>query len=296
MFRNSIILIIAAIGMSNCNNAQNITKTNTETNALLAKEVTVNNAIIIDNEETPDFTKGLNKISFLEKIYDIVYSGKIPVYGNTYFIDTLDLSEPFTPLEIKSRITNRVDTFDLDLINEIRFWEKWDFNINKCKLSKKTIGWTPIMVWKEEERTLKRMLFYCYPNNFDKGELIASNFIYEINWYYNNPTEYVGFDSGVFLANIITGLKQGTIDAYDPIYLIDKSKRKLSIKELEKEIGEGLNPVRLNIQINSILFEEDWYFDETTLGITKDVKSIAFVGWDHENDKKKILFFLFPKE
>lgn len=51
--------------------------------------------------------------------------------------------------------------------------------------------------------------------------------------------------------------------------------------------------------LSSILFEEDWYFDENSLGIRKEVKSIAFV-WMYVHPEsgewtKKIMFIIFPK-
>jgi len=80
--------------------------------------------------------------------------------------------------------------------------------------------------------------------------------------------------------------------------MVDKSKRKFSAEQLEKYIDDDLEPIDLNFKMHSILFEEDWYFDENTLGIIKDVKSIAFVAYNpeiNEEPAKKILFFIFPK-
>jgi len=127
------------------------------------------------------------------------------------------------------------------------------------------------------------MIFYVYPENQEKGKLIAKNIFYELPWDQQYPNIYNGFDQEKFIIELYDGIKSGEMETYDPIYLVDKSKRKFSLEQLKEYLGRELKSdltYPYYPTLSSILFEEDWYFDENSLGITKIVKSIAFV-WRH---------------
>ncbi|MDF1547744.1 MAG: hypothetical protein P1P88_07965 [Bacteroidales bacterium] len=288
-----IIVIICSFG---CN--QNFEK-KTANNLLLAKVVTSSCVANIANTDTPEWTKGFDRINFFKQFFSIALSGKVKVYGYAALGDTIN-RKIFLATELSAKIRQHVDTIDFELFKEIRFIENWTFHENNTKFEKEVIAWTPIKIWKKDGEVKKQMVSFAYPKNPAKGRLVAHNIFYEHPWYQEYPNIYTGFDQLNFMKLIIDKIKSGEIIAYDPIYLVDGSKRKFRPTELETYIGENLESFGLENAVNTILFEEDWYFDQSSLGLTKDVKSIAFVGYgpyDEATDShaKKILFFIFPK-
>lgn len=290
------ITIVAMFIIASCNSYENCAKNN----ILLAQEVTVSCVADINNKNTPEWTKGFDRLAFFKEFFDKVLTGKLIVYGGSNLEDTLNWT-PFTKQGFRDVMTQHVDTFDLNLLEEIRSIENWEFDRDSQKFSKKVLSWTPIKVWKESSETRKQMISFIDSRESKKEKLIAKDIFYEHVWYQEYPNIYTGFDQVNFLKKLFEGIKSGKIDAYDPIYMVDKSKRKFTYPELADYIGLWeFEPISFSMGIESILFEEDWYVDEKTMGIVKDVKSIALVGWkqdpnDTEKWTKKILFFIFPK-
>ncbi len=296
MRKNIIVIIITLISISSCsqNNEENKT---TNTNMLLAQEVLVSCVAVVDNQDTPEWTKGFNSRVFFKTVNKKAISGEPSVYGDAALHDTINIKVLATDV-VEERIKSHIDTLYSDFIKEIRFLEKWGFDRNTLKFTKDITAWVPIKSWTENDKTRKMQTFYIYPKNQAKGILVAESIFYNHPWFQEYPNLYTGFDQQNFLKQIIDGIKSGNIAAYDPIYMVDKSKRKFTLEQLEKYINHKLEPINLDFQMYSILFEEDWYFDENTLGIIKDVKSIAFVAYNPEinsEPSKKILFFIFPK-
>jgi len=290
------ILIIISLTLIFFNNS--CKTNNSDKNLLLAEEIKTSCVADLDNKDNPEWIKGFNRYKFFKEVFDIAMSGKVKVYGESALEDTIN-KILYTGSDVERRMKTYVDTFNLNLIKEIRFLEKWDLDNETLKFTKKVTAWTPIKVWKEKGETRKQMVFFVYPENEEKGKLMAENLLYEHPWEQEYPNLYTGFDQLMFLQRIIDGVKSGDLKAYDPIYLIDKSKREFNAKQLEEYIGIKLTAMELDWNIYSILFEEDWYFNEKTLQITKDVKSFAFVKSDYnpetEKLEKKIMFFIIPK-
>jgi len=298
-----VLIFISHLFLYSCkNDAQ---KLNNQDNVLLAKDVSVTSPVIIDNENNPDWTNSLNRDAFLNRAFKNALTKVVPVYKigplNFENVENLEL----TPSDYIQQHMGYTDDWKgkempTNEIKEIVFYEKWFFDKEKLKLSKDVIGWCPVRLWKGNGKEGKKLIFYAYPKVKVKGIKIAENIKYEVPWTFEYPTTNVGFDKSNFLTYIIDGIKSGKFIAYDPIYLVDKSKRKFSVEDLTKYIGQNLNPGLIDFYLKSILFEEDWYFDEKTLSIQKDVKSIAFVQYQEPkkpgDSDTKILFFIFPKE
>jgi hypothetical protein len=270
-------------------------------NVLLAKEVLVSSLSLIDNQNNPKWTASFNKKAFFDTLFNRAKANKFHVYG--------DVPADFEDIELQNIIP--VDDIPLHLkmtgnngeiksINEILFYEKWNFNRKKLKFLKEILGWCPVKNWKHDNKELRQKTFYIYPEFQTKGKEITESIFYEIPWFFDISTTITGFDKKAFLKFIIESIISGKISAYDPIYLVDKSKRKFTHSELQKYIGQDLKPGIINFGLSSLLFEEDWYFDQNTLSIQKDVKSFAFVQENYDSvsgeSSKKILFFIFPKE
>jgi hypothetical protein len=295
-----VLVIILPLIFIGCNQSKEKDSDKND-NVLLAKEVKVTSPINIDNVQNPEWTASLNRKLLFDDVVKKLMSENSPLkayvpYGfeystNQFIMKPKDISDKMNWTE-NDRSTNN--------LKEIMFYEKWQFDINKLKLKKDIIGWCPIRVYNRDEKQLKKLIFDIYPKSFISGKKIADNIIYEIPWSFEYPTNSVGFDKLGFFKFIIDGIKSGEIIAYDPIYLVDKSKRQFTSNELAKYIGEDLVPIIINISISSLLFVEDWYFDENNFSIQKDVKSFAFVQENYDpvsgESSKKILFFIFPKE
>jgi hypothetical protein len=299
MRKSLFMLTLLLFSFSNCAQKSQ-EKIDKKENVLLAKDVIITSSVDIENQKNPEWTAGLKKEILFKKTFDKILKFEVPVYGaSPVEFGDVENKTPY-PIEKMNEKMNWVDNKqNYCELKELRFYEKWDFNDN-FEFTKKALGWCPIRLFDSQGKNAKKLMFYVYPENGIKGSLIASNIIYEFPWNIEYPNINVGFDELGFLSFIINGIKSGKIDTYDPIYLVDKSKRKFTQEELEKYIGGDLNPGLINLYLSSILFEEDWYLDENTLSIQKDVKSIAFVQelYDTKTDsfKKKILFFIFPKK
>ncbi len=264
-------------------------------NLLLAEEVRSTCVTELVNENNPEWVKSFDRIQFFKKVFDLAMAEKVRVRGGVQIEDTTIFNNLYTGEDVKNKMEQHVDTFNLDLIKEIRFLEKWSLDSKTFKFNKEISAWTPIKVWNTGGETKKQMVFFVYPKKKGKGKLIAKNIVYEHPWYQEYPNLYTGFDQVKFLQRIFAGVKSGAIKVYDPIYLVDKSKRELTVEQLAEYIE--LNPITLNDNIYSIVFEEDWYFNEVTFEITKDVKSIALVKADYTTEelKKKFMFFVIPE-
>jgi hypothetical protein len=265
-------------------------------NILLAKEVTITTPVLIDNQNNPQLTASFNKKPFFDTLFSRALRGEIQVYGSEGDFDDIQLHkiEPLDQIIRKTKPTT--DEGIVKTQSEILFYEKWNFDVNHLKMIKEVLSWSPINNWQENGEDKRQWVFHVNPKAQIKGKKIAESIFYE-EPLVSTPflTTIVGFDYKAFLKFIKEAILSGEITAYDPIYLVDKSKRKFTIDELNKYINQDIKDPRSRINAISLLFEEDWYFDENTLCITKDVKSIGFVqeSWD---PKIKILFFIFPKE
>ncbi len=288
----TLILLSALFSATSCN------EKNEQKNLLLADEVNTTCVTELVNEINPDWVKGFDRLKFFKTVFDITMAEKVRVRGGMQIEDTISTSNfVYTGEDVKKTMENHVDTFDLNLIKEIRFLEKWNLNSKTFKFTKEVNAWSPIKIWEQDEKTMKQMVFFVYPEIKEKGKLIAQNIIYEHPWYQEYPNLYTGFDQIKFLQKIIDGVKSGTLKVYDPIYIVDKSKRPFNLDQLKAHVQVDLNPLSLNDYVYSIVFEEDWYFNEETFAITKDVKSIALIKADFSTEelKKSFMFFIIPE-
>jgi len=157
MTKNIIIMIATLILISSC--SQDNEKKTTNENMLLAQEVSVSCVAVVDNQDTPDWTKGFNRLDFFKTVYKKAMSGKPFVYGDAALRDTIN-RKVFSANEIEKRMKSHVDTLDFDLLKEIRSLEKWEFDRTTLKFSKDVTAWVPIKIWEENGKTKKQQIFY----------------------------------------------------------------------------------------------------------------------------------------
>jgi hypothetical protein len=303
MSRIVFLVIILQLLIIGCNQSKEQDSDKND-NVLLAKEVIIAHDVDIVNQKNPEWVQSLNRDSLFKIIFEKIFSRKVSIYGPSSFFGDIKNKSPYSFEDIGDRMNWKDNNQDYSELKQLLFYEKWNFDSGKLQFSKDVKGWCPIRIYTRkngsQDALLRKMIFFIYPEAKIRGKRIATSMFYEFPWNRDYPLFDKGFDKVAFLTFIIEGIKSGKIIAYDPIYLVDKSKRKFTSQELVKYIGGELNPGLINIHLNSILFEENWYFGENTLSIQKDVKSFAFVQEKYDpvsgESSKKILFFIFPKE
>jgi len=114
-------------------------------------------------------------------------------------------------------------------------------------------------------------------------------------WAYHTFDFYKLFDPERFLKVIIQMILDGRLHAVDPY----NPKRDLTKEEIIRRIGEtsyqyydqdGQSTIKKSETIrydnlNSVVFNEDWYFDPDLLKICKKVNSITIVKHDKQHDE-----------
>ncbi len=292
--KSILILLICAALINSCKRIE------PSNNALLAEKVKIWHVVKLENKYNPSWVSGLDTEKLFSQTFNNVLSNKVNAYiPNGRFGDTINSMEKIEVERINRYMDWTDSTIKYEDLKEISFYETWVLDKNKFRFMKEVHGWIPIRTWFRNGDLLKRQVFYLYPDQKKKGDIVASNIIYEHALENMYPNIMVGFDKNMLTSYLVENINSGKINAYDPIYIVDQSKRKLTIQQIEEIIGEPFTPSILAKYFYSIIFLEDWYFDENTLSISKDVKAIALVRFktdrflSEQDFKKKILFFLF---
>ena len=288
-----------------CNN-ENQSEINeiSEDNALLAKDVKIIDRITLKNDDNPDWVLSFDNEVFFKNIFEKIFSGE---FTDCYkHIRKLSDTSKYSAEDVKERMvsiyhneTDKEDAQpDLSELKEILFREEWNFDSEKLVFEKKIMGWSPIRVYiasNDTEDTRFKMVM-CIHNDkeFEKVNKIAEDYeyIYDFNDKYLEKT---GLDKDGFYNFLLQNIKDGKIKTYDPIYLVDKSKREFTLEQLKNFAGISLDPDDFAEEVNQIIFVEDWYFDDKTFNIAKEVKGLGFIAERYNNNERddKILFFIF---
>lgn len=284
-----------------------------------------NNVEVFSFEPTPNTTRlpkewvaGLNMKPVNKGVLNRVNNNYFPVYSPNRFF----YLEGMPVLDYDSLVNDKLE-FENDInifFERVLFHENWELSQDFSRFTKKTLGWFPVEEYTVEEgQDMKKLSFYVIPEKQTKGKKIGQDIFTEFylfnqkDNYFSHFSHIRGFDHLSFVEKVLEGIDNGTIDAYDPIYMVDKTKRtftidsiydyalappqKVKVREKDGSIGERIYTDQLNPreEITSVLFHEDWYFDEETLSIYKDVKALGFIRNKtgvYENSDYKILFFI----
>ncbi len=310
--RKYLIIIIGILFVFSCD------KDNTEKevvyandNALLADKVQVDNRIAFENEDNPDWIKGFDNEKFVETVFSKIFSGELAGFSNMenngYTIEEVKDrmgEKPFTL--VFNEETNQTDTvftkkeIELSEIKELYFEEEWFFDKDKLSFEKTINLWTFIRVYYRDtdfkkEDTRYKKIFQIKKNDKSKFvNKIAEDYTYIFKFFQDYQNKTAGLDKNNFFRFLLQSIEEGKIKSYDPIYLVDKSKREFTVDELKNYAGISLDYDEFSDEVNKIIFVEDWFFDEETFSIAKKVKGIGFIA-DRYNDawEEKILFFIF---
>ncbi len=311
-----LVILTGILFLFACNNNADVSDDDIKTsnnNALLAKKVEVMDRIVLKNEDNPDWVISFNDKAFFETVFGKVFSGEFTDCYNTprnssdtsrYTIEELKqrmMSTSYFNKETKQKETVYIETeAALAQLKEILFKEEWNYNVTENIFEKKINAWIPIRVYHrqddiEKKDTRYKMIVVFKNDNIEiPKKMIAEDYTYIFDFYHEYNLERVGLDKKGFFKHIINNIEIGKIKTYDPIYLVDKSKREFTIDELKNYAGITLDPEEFANEVYKMIFIEDWYFDEKTFNISKKVKGLGFISSDYKNGlEERILFFIF---
>jgi hypothetical protein len=100
-------------------------------------------------------------------------------------------------------------------------------------------------------------------------------------WEYHTFDFYKDFDSERFLESIITLTLDGRFNAEDPAI----PGKILTKKEVLERIYDNQNDKIIYDELNSVIFNEDWYFNSESLFILKKVNSITILKHQYQFDE-----------
>ena len=314
--RNYLIILTGILLIFACNNNNiDIAEEDvniSDDNALLANKVEVDERIRFENVNNPNWVKSFDNIEFVETVFLKIFSGEFKHVNIWEQDDSVvnyireRMGERIDTLIIFNNNTKQNDTsinkkeIDLSEIKEIYFEEEWFFNKVNLSFNKDVSVWTPIRVYhraddiKKKDTRYKKIFQIKKDGNSKFLNKVAENYTYIFEFYteYENRT---GLDKKGFFKFILQNIESGKIKTYDPIYLVDKSKREFTTEQLKNYAGISLDSEEFNDEVNKMIFIEDWFFDEKTFNISKKVKGIGFIADRKVNGEwqDKILFFIF---
>ena len=246
---------------------------------------------LVNNEHPAEWLAGMNKNVLFDKTFNVLSNNQVKVY-------TPDQPEfkykTFFSYDDIIKSTGWENGLHPEQFIEILFCENWFLSKDFKTFTKEAVYWCPIQVWDEDGQIFKRKMFYAAPTEHKKGELIAENIFTEFD--FTNRVVFPswnGFDPYKFFETVFDKIMANELAPLDPVYIVDGTETVFTPQELTDYIGLPLDSEGLRGGIESFIFQENWYFDEATMNIYKDVKSIGFVRkyWEDEQ-KSKILFFL----
>ena len=132
---NKLLYIFFIIIISACNNDQTINKHKVqigdESNYIVIADTIINDVVIKNpnNDEWTDYClRNLDKETFVNKLFKLVYSGELTPYD--FFLDT-----PMTIEEVKT--IEKDEEYNRDNIAKVQFEESWYFDFENHKMLKK---------------------------------------------------------------------------------------------------------------------------------------------------------------
>lgn len=291
--KNKILIYSLFILISSCN-SQDSPKAD---NILLGDEVRITYVEELVKTQRPgEWLYGLDRDKLIKLIYKQVLENNQPIYTSDNFFFT---EERMAKEEVIESMEKFDTPWETDQIQQILFNETWDASSDLESFTKRVDDWCPVRVFHPNPNTdeiYKRIEFSAKPNANTRGELVAESVFleFELAQLGSFFPMTSGLDADKFISKVLGSIQSGKKAAYDPIYLVDKTLKTFSVEELTEFVEMDLNSVLFRKQIETIIFEENWYFDGESMNIAKEVLSLGFVRKYYEGgeNKSKILFFL----
>ncbi len=278
-----------------CNNNPNTEKTTspnpkipTIENDLLPTKVIVYNEVNYKIQSIPEWTQGVDTV-YMNQLNEAVLNSDVQLYSSNieYLPNT---KEKMSHEDVRNYMKANGG------ISALYFIDSWIFNKEAYTFTKNVESWSPVLEFTKKnkndngETVLKKSKMLLYdlrnsPSNYQQK--IAENIRYEVS-FNDDITNNKYLDVEKFAHLIIDPVLKGEKKAYDffektelkPIdikytlgYSVD------SVEEENPETGEWVSKVIETAEdfssIKAFIFTEDWYIDNKTFAIRKEVKSIA---------------------
>ena len=266
------------------------------TNSLIPNTVSITyeQAMIVPQEYW--FFKGIEFNKFIDELRNKTISGKI---------------QPFFPMSTitltKQDITDKFESnenFKLDEIKNLVFEENWNLDSSKFVMTKKVQAYSLVREYTRktrfatEEQVKAIIARYDFSKNPDKKfselTLLQKDVAYEVALTNNDNPEWLeGIQVNHVKNVLIQKLISKQVQAYS--FMLRDTLTALSYDEVKQRMGEETQTY-INIdettgnedtvkvdkkiepsEIVGIAFIEDWYIDNKTMQIYKDVKGIGLV-------------------
>ncbi len=288
---------LLGIVFASCNQENN---TNTpEKNALLPENILVRSEVNFKDTDFEDWTKGVDKSFFSHLITDVLNSD-IETYDAWLYPDLPYLSE-ISENDIKASLAK----IPKHNFKSLLFTEKWSFDKKAFRFEKEPLVWTPILSYQVQVKDTvqeRKKVIFSVQNIPNKAETrIAKDIIYEVDLSDNTNYKFLDLEKTAHLLLDSTLTGKHTISDFftgEPLELAVVKRNlgmvsdTMDVENLETgEIEQKLITSEPNFQaIRSYIFKEDWYFDNQTKSIRKEVKAICPILLSIDEDVDGIEF------
>lgn len=297
MKNSCYIVIIALLGLFSCKNSETENKSTQEhVNHLIPNKVSImyEQSMIVPEEYW--FFKGIDFQKFVSDLQSKTVSGKLSAFFPLSSI-------PLTKQDIQDRFAN-AENFKINEIKYVVFEEDWDLDTSTFLMKKKVNGYSLIREFirstrfETEEVTKSIIARYDFTKNpekdFKKLQLLSKDVAYEVLLKNEANPEWLENIQVKHAINILLSKAlSGTAQAYS--FMIRDSLTPLTVSDLKIRLGEETQSY-INVdettgeedtvsidkkiepnEITGVVFIEDWYIDNKTMQIYKDVKGIGLV-------------------
>lgn len=310
--KNIIGILIVLLVVSACNKEQQKTQITAirSKNALVPEKLIVmDNVLLIDTLDR-GWVKGFNTKKFLSAIYDAAKLGKLNIYCNS------TAQEAYKTNDINDIISKNYQ------IQMLAFEEDWFFDAEGFQLYKTVNSYFPVNISEKGDGDNKmkeyRSCFTIKNDTSTKGDmkLLAKNICYEFSLSKESPNNVwiENLNTETFVKLLIDNALSGKVKTYSAINTktalsIDELKMALNVEQADTVMIEDISTGELKQSIitseldynkvKSVIFIEDWYYNDKTFSIEKKVKAIAPVSvydkcdGETTEEMKEILYVIY---
>jgi len=302
MKKQILFLSIGLLALASCKNdtTSNLDSCcKAKTNDLIQKDVSIiTNYDLYTNDQNSEMFTEINQIEFLNKLYTKAGSGHIKSYSpfttqelspqavQEFFVGIPDAAAPYPKEEIKSLI----------------FDEEWVLDTAAFTMSKRVKNYTLVREYFKTDndgaKVLNKTLVATYDFSNDTVKdlkdltLLAKDVAYEVSFEEFGITGSLANFPIQHAREVITKkMLANTEQAYD-FYKFTSKLDSVSPSEVQRRLGyqeyytqyeneDGTIDSVFEVtnvdftEISGFAFVEDWYIDESTMQIVKDIKAIA---------------------
>ena len=294
----SFIILFSSCSTENKN--ENTDK-KSRTNLLLNNTVPVSQLFSLDSAVIPLWQKEISNSKLIEKLFK-----KINESGITAYDPSMEELVPFTKEDILRNMGTE-NSPDLSEIRSVFFNEEWFLDTtDEFIFEKNVISWEPVRYYKksmdaDQSEMLKKKV--CKLSQGNPTELLAKNVIYEFDIQDSlYPTFTKNIDAEKLTTILVNYALSGKVKLWSPMDI----NVELTKNEVETKLGQVTDTIYIEnpetgeidtqvitfqidpLEIKSIIFVEDWYYDPSTFAIKKVITGLGPVRHFYKSDNEKV--------